>query len=115
MKYAELKELSKFVEGYTPFATQHSVKGAEFENVLVVLGGGWNHYNWPRMLDLMHADKIPPDKKQGYHRARNLFYVGISRPKKKLAVLFTQTLPVNSLASLEKLFEPGNIHGLKLS
>ncbi len=46
--YGEVVEVVKFIEKQTSFATQHSVKGAEFENVLVVLGGGWNHYNWPQ-------------------------------------------------------------------
>ncbi len=112
--YTEIVELAKFIEGFTPFATQHSVKGAEFENVLVVLGGGWNHYNWPRMLELMSANAIPEKQKKGFHRARNLFYVGISRPKKRLAVLLTQSLPGDAMISLEKLFGGQNIHALNL-
>ena len=59
VRYTEIIELAKFIEGFTPFATQHSVKGAEFENVLIVLGGGWNHYNWPRMLELISGNVIP--------------------------------------------------------
>lgn len=112
--YAEIVELAKFIEGFTPFATQHSVKGAEFENVLVVLGGGWNHYNWPRMLDLMSANTIPEKQRTGFHRARNLFYVGVSRPKKRLAVLLTQTLSDDAINSLEKLFGAQNIFALNL-
>ena len=30
--YKEVIEVTKFIEKQTPFATQHSVKGAEFEN-----------------------------------------------------------------------------------
>lgn len=112
--YTEIVELAKFIEGFTPFATQHSVKGAEFENVLVVLGGGWNHYNWPRMLELMSANAIPEKQRKGFYRARNLFYVGISRPKKRLAVLLTQTLPDEAMTSLEKLFGAQHIHALNL-
>lgn len=112
--YKQIIELAKFIEGSTPFATQHSVKGAEFENVLVVLGGGWNQYNWPRMMELMEAKTIPADKKKGFHRARNLFYVGISRPKKRLAVLLTQTVTPIAMKSLEKLFGTENIHALEL-
>ena len=29
-------------------STQHGVKGAEFENVLVIIGRGWNQYNFGR-------------------------------------------------------------------
>ncbi|MBN8945280.1 MAG: AAA family ATPase [Rhizobiales bacterium] len=39
--YDEVIKLVRFVEGGTPMATQHSVKGAQFENVVVILGGGW--------------------------------------------------------------------------
>lgn len=105
VKYAELIQLVHFVNGFTPFATQHSVKGAEFENVLVVLGGGWNHYNWPRMLGYLKPGAvIAPDHRKGFNRARNLFYVSVSRPKRRLAVLFTQTVSPDGLNELKRLF-----------
>lgn len=105
VKYQEVVNLVRFVDGFTPFATQHSVKGAEFENVLVVFGGGWNHYNWPRMLEYMVAGAKPkPEHQKGFNRARNLFYVSVSRPKRRLAVLFTQTMNDKSLGALNTLF-----------
>lgn len=105
VKYQEIVSLVRFVDGFTPFATQHSVKGAEFENVLVVFGGGWNHYNWPRMLEYMAAGAKPTAAHQkGFNRARNLFYVSVSRPKRRLAVLFTQTMSDKSLGVLNMLF-----------
>lgn len=106
VKYQEVVSLVRFVEGFTPFATQHSVKGAEFENVLVVFGGGWNHYNWPRMLEYMVPGVKPTAAHQkGFNRARNLFYVSVSRPKRRLAVLFTQTMSDKSLGVLNSLFD----------
>jgi len=110
--YPEVTSLVRFVERQTPFATQHSVKGAEFENVLVVLGGGWNHYNWPQFLDLMHTKAINAKNAKGYHRARNLFYVSISRPMKRLAVLATQTLSDTALQAASDLFGNEHVHGL---
>lgn len=105
VKYQEVVNLVRFVDGFTPFATQHSVKGAEFENVLVVFGGGWNHYNWPRMLEYMATGAKPTAAHQkGFNRARNLFYVSVSRPKRRLAVLFTQTMSDKSLGVLNTLF-----------
>lgn len=102
--YPEVISLVKFVEKQSPFATQHSVKGAEFENVLVVLGGGWNHYNWPTMLELIETKALTAANTKGFYRARNLFYVSISRPMKRLAVLATQTLSNTALTSAAKLF-----------
>lgn len=104
VSYTELIELAKFIEGSTPFATQHSVKGAEFENVLVILGGGWNHYNWPKLFELIGAKMIVAKDQKGYYRTRNLLYVSISRPMKRLAVLATQTMSPTALKSIEHLF-----------
>ncbi|ECF2500800.1 ATP-dependent helicase, partial [Salmonella enterica subsp. enterica serovar Virchow] len=78
--YKEVIEIAKFIEKQTAFATQHSVKGAEFENVLVILGGGWNHYNWPQLLELIKTKALTAKNTKGFYRARNLFYVSISRP-----------------------------------
>lgn len=107
--YEELVALVEFINGFTPLATQHSVKGAEFENVLVILSAGWNHYNWPRFLDYLHTGKVPDKDLSGFLRARNLFYVSVSRPKKRLAVLATQTLNANALAAAERLFGSDNV------
>ena len=110
--YKELVALVEFIDGFTPLATQHSVKGAQFENVLVILSGGWNHYNWPRFLDYLHTGKVTEKDQAGFHRARNLFYVGVSRPEKRLAVLVTQTLSDNALAAAERLFGAANVLSL---
>lgn len=73
ISYLEVVEVVRFIEKQTSFATQHSVKGAEFENVLVVLGGGWNHYNWPLLLELINTKSLNSKNTQGFYRARNLF------------------------------------------
>ena len=112
--YGELVELVRFLEGHTPFATQHSVKGAEFENVLVLLGGGWNHYNWPQLLELLQTQKITEKNTKGYHRARNLFYVAISRPKVRLAVMATQTVTQAGLQAAAHLFGGDAVVSLKI-
>src|SRR3546814_5459825 len=57
--YAELIAVDAFIDGHTPFATKHGVKGAEFENVLVIVGRGWNKYNFAQMLEWM--DPGPPE------------------------------------------------------
>ena len=112
--YGEVIEMVKFVEGFTPFATQHSVKGAEFENVLVVLGGGWNHYNWPQFLELLETKALTKKNAQGFYRARNLFYVSVSRPMKRLAVLATQTLSPIALRTAGRLFGEAGVEALTL-
>lgn len=113
--YGEVVEVVKFIEKQTPFATQHSVKGAEFENVLVVLGGGWNHYNWPQLLELVETNALNAKNTKGFYRARNLFYVSISRPMTRLAVLATQTMPDPALAAACRLFGEDNVKELAIS
>jgi DNA helicase-2/ATP-dependent DNA helicase PcrA len=112
VRYKEVIEVVKFIDRQTPFATQHSVKGAEFENVLVVLGGGWNHYNWPQLLELVQTKALNAKNTKGYYRARNLFYVSISRPMTRLAVLATQTMSETALAAVNGLFGNDNVEEL---
>ena len=111
--YTELISLALFVNDHTPFSTKHGVKGAEFENVLVVLGRGWNQYNWNQYLEWF-PDRFPVNKADFYERNRNLFYVVCSRPKKRLALLFTQMLSEVALATLRSWFGEENVNPLTL-
>lgn len=100
--YSEVKALRRYLDGHSPFETKHGVKGAEFENVLVVVGRGWNQYNFGEMLELAGAQAIPAAKEDAFERNRNLFYVACSRPQKRLAILFTQLLSPAAVATLQK-------------
>lgn len=108
LPYSELSSLAEFINDHTPFSTKHGVKGAEFENVLVVLGRGWNQYNWNQFLEWF-PDCYPPEKEDSYVRNRNLFYVACSRPKTNLALLFTQELSADAMRTLETWFGGENI------
>jgi DNA helicase-2/ATP-dependent DNA helicase PcrA len=101
--YQQLVSLAVFLKNHTPFSTKHGVKGAEFENVLVVLGRGWNQYNWNQFLEWSQGN-VPDDKVESYNRNRNLFYVACSRPKQHLALLFTQKLSSQALSTLTGWF-----------
>ncbi|CAM1364397.1 DNA helicase [Tenacibaculum litoreum] len=111
IQYSEIIELAKYIDDKTPFSTNHGVKGAEFENVLVVCGRGWNKYNWDQFLS-WEANGYPANKNEAFERNRNLFYVSCSRPKKRLAVLFTQKLSDPALTTLNKWFLPKNISSI---
>ncbi|MFC1523816.1 UvrD-helicase domain-containing protein [Thermodesulfobacteriota bacterium] len=107
--YIEIISLARFVNNNTPFSTKHGVKGAEFENVLVVLGRGWNQYNWNQFLEWF-PNNYPTDKAATYERNRNLFYVVCSRPKIRLALLFTQELSGSAIETLSSWFGPENLN-----
>lgn len=113
--YREIVALCRYLSGHSPFETKHGVKGAEFDNVLVVVGRGWNRYNFGQMLELA-ADPltIPPDRHDAFERNRNLFYVTCSRPKKRLAVLFTQRLSDAALQTVNDWFGADTVEALDL-
>lgn len=106
--YKEIIALDRFIDGHTPFATKHGVKGAEFENVLVVVGRGWNKYNFAQMLEWIDAGP-PADRREFFESNRNLFYVACSRPKTRLALLFTQVLSAAAMAKLTAWFGGANV------
>lgn len=111
VNYEEVINLFEYINKNTPFSTKHGVKGKEFNNVLIIAGRGWNHYNWDEFLS-WHNSAIPSGREDAYERNRNLFYVCCSRPKKRLSILFTQELSLNSLETLSNWFGDENIKAL---
>lgn len=109
--YRELIALDQFIDGHTVFATKHGVKGAEFENVLVIIGRGWNKYNFAQMLEWIDTGP-PAGKDEMFLNNRNLFYVACSRPKRRLAILFTQLLSQAAMAQLIAWFGADQIEVL---
>jgi len=110
INYQELSNLGAYIDDKTPFSTKHGVKGAQFDNVLVICGRGWNQYNWNQMLEWMDGS-CTVDKQEAFERNRNLFYVSCSRAKHNLTLLFTQKLSIKSLSVLERIFGKENILG----
>ena len=100
--FQEFQNLYLYLEGYTPFSTQHKIKGLEFENVLIVLhNGGWNNYNFEYLFDAKIEGTLNPSQKKSYprilHRTKKLFYVCCTRAKDNLIVYY----PSPSLNVLE--------------
>jgi ATP-dependent DNA helicase UvrD/PcrA len=113
ISYKEIIALDRFIDEKTPFSTKHGVKGAEFENVIVVFGRGWNQYDFNQFLEWAGTpNRIPQKKQDAYERNRNLFYVVCSRPKTRLAALFTQELTNSALKTLSDWFGSASIHSL---
>jgi DNA helicase-2/ATP-dependent DNA helicase PcrA len=82
VKFTEFQKLFKYLEGYTPFSTQHKIKGAEFDNVLVVLdNGNWNKYNFNYLFEETGTVSV-------LERTKKLFYVCSTRSKKSLVVYY---------------------------
>lgn len=99
--YAEIRALHSYLSNNTVFSTKHSVKGAEFDDVIVLVGRGWTKYDFAKMI-AAHAPHGKPELKQAgsFQHSRNLFYVSASRAKHNLALLFVQELDVDALSVL---------------
>lgn len=83
LSYQEVANLFEYRNQHSPYSTQHGVKGAEFDNVFVILDNGkWNQYNFEYLLE----DR--DDKESIVNRSRKVFYVCCSRAKNNLVVLF---------------------------
>lgn len=112
--YTEIIALSQFHKEFSLYSTLHGTKGAEYKNVLIVFGRGWNNYNWNRFLE-MEKNMNFEDNIKFYERNRNLFYVVCSRPKENLALLFTENLSKDALHVLEQWFGPDSIHSPEIN
>ena len=85
--YKEVQSLYRYLEGMTPFSTQHKTKGAEFDNVLVILdNGNWNNYNFEKLFTASIGDL----QNSVVKRTRKIFYVCCTRTKENLAVFYHQ-------------------------
>lgn len=103
IKYFEFQKLYEYLEGKTPFSTQHKTKGAEFDNVLVVLdNGGWNNYNFESVfVDNGKSETIKS-------RSLKIFYVCCTRAKENLAVFYHNPSP-NVIAKAQEWFGENNV------
>lgn len=104
VSYREIVALCEYLDGHSPFETKHGVKGDQFESVLVVFGRGWNEYDFNLYLKMAGNSGLIGARMEDYERYRNLFYVAVSRPKKRLALVFTHRLDDDALATLSKWF-----------
>ncbi|MDX8399860.1 MAG: UvrD-helicase domain-containing protein [Gallionellaceae bacterium] len=119
LQFGEFQKLFYYLEGYTPFSTQHKIKGAQFDNVLVVLdNGNWSKYNFNYLMDQDVFNTLTPAQKKTHptilDRTQKLFYVCCTRTKENLVVYFCNPSP----AALEKAnnwFGVDNVHGIKES
>ncbi|MBF0186184.1 MAG: ATP-dependent helicase [Magnetococcales bacterium] len=102
----------RYLEGESPFSTQHGVKGAEFNRVLVVLDdeeGKHSLYSFDRYLGIAEPSSTDlkntkEGKENSIDRTRRLFYVCCSRARKDLAVvLFSKDVG----AARQKLISAG--------
>lgn len=83
-----------YLNEFLPFSTQHSVKGLEYDNVLVVLENtDWTSYNFEYLFDGDIEKSLTTAKEKSYStvlkRTKKLFYVCCTRSKENLVVFYS--------------------------
>lgn len=111
--FSEFQKLFNYLEGKTPFTTQHKTKGDEFDNVLVVLdNGGWSQYNFNYLFDDTIRDSLSIAQQESYprilNRTKKLFYVCCTRAKENL-VIFYHEPNENVIAKAQEWFGEHNV------
>ena len=102
MKFKEFQNLYKYIEGYTPFSTQHKIKGREFDNVLVILdNGNWTMFSYEYLLENNGTDTVR-------NRTQKLFYVCCTRAKENLVVYVLNPIPL-ALTKAKEWFGEDNV------
>jgi len=109
-------KLYDYLEGSTPFSTQHKIKGDEFSDVLVVLeDGGWNKYNFKYLFDEHIFNSLDNKKKESFPRIRErsqkLFYVCCTRAKERLFVFYYDPSP--EVIAAAKMWFKGNVKEIR--
>jgi DNA helicase-2/ATP-dependent DNA helicase PcrA len=107
IKYQEFISVNEYIEDYTPYSTKHGVKGAEFDNVLVVIDdGAWNMYKFNDVF----SNNVK--NKERYSRTLNLLYVCCSRAKDKLVLLSLSGMDASAMATVNAWFGNENVFDL---
>lgn len=107
ISYEEFKRYYEYMEGNTPFSTQHKTKGSEYDNVLVLMQSKWNKYNFSYLMG-----ESPKKRTASYdsvvNRTAKLFYVCCTRAKRHLIVYYSQPSDI-VLAKAKEWFGDANV------
>jgi len=84
VSYREFTSVFSYINQFTPFSTQHNIKGDEFKNVFVALdNGNWSKYNFKYLFEGTGSESVR-------ERTKKLFYVCCSRAKENLVVYYSK-------------------------
>ena len=91
-----------YLKEFSPNCTQHSVKGSEYDNVLLILESNWNKYDFKTLFGKgSQSDSVQL-------RTKKLFYVCITRAKKNL-IIYMPTRDSEIVGEAKKFFGEENV------
>lgn len=91
-----------YLKEFSPFCTQHSVKGSEFDNVLLILESNWNKYDFNTLFGKGSINS------NVQLRTKKLFYVCITRAKKNL-IIYMPTNDSDIIIKAKEFFGENNV------
>lgn len=91
-----------YLKEFSPICTQHSVKGSEYDNVLLVLESDWNKYDFNTLFGKGSSNS------NVQLRTKKLFYVCITRAKKNL-IIYMPTNDSDILGKAKDFFGEENV------
>lgn len=110
IEYSEVLSAIEFLGSNGKYSTDHGVKGEEYDNILFVVGRGWNNYKFDDFIYKDPCDLCAKDY-DAYVRNRNLFYVCCSRSRKNLVLFITvPAVKKEFVEYLERVFGKENIY-----
>lgn len=105
INYEQVINMYKYEEGYTPYSTQHGVKGSEYNNVFIILNNGrWSKYNFKYLFENNGNESV-------IERTRKIFYVCCSRAINNLIIYFSNPSQ-KVIFEAKKLFGESNVKEL---
>ena len=111
LEYTQFLAVIDFLYPEAIFSTEHGVKGEEYDNVVFVVGKGWNQYQFETYAPMITGHSpVPKGKEASFERNRNLFYVCCSRSKKRLFLFVTVPVEPIFKAFLTDLIGEDNIY-----
>lgn len=106
--FSELLRFSEYLDKTSPFSTEHGTKGAEYDNVILIIDNNtWKQQY--RVSTLFGSDDHIDAR---IERTRRLFYVAISRARNNLVVVYKNPT-TDSITGAKELFGEDNVQPLE--
>lgn len=106
--FKELLNFYDYLNDTSPFCTEHSTKGAEFDNVILII----DNSTWKQQYKVSTLFGSSDHIDERIERTLKLFYVAISRARNNLIVVYKNPTP-DSITGAKELFGEDNVQPLE--
>lgn len=105
--FSELLKFSEYLDKTSPFSTEHGTKGAEYDNVILII----DDKTWKQQYRVSTLFGSDDHIDARIERTLRLFYVAISRARNNLVVVYKNPT-ADSIAGAKELFGEDNVQPL---